>query len=529
MDVSPLLVTQPRSNRVKAVTVAVISFMALVAVTILLSNAASNDAQSSIDTQMDDLVVSKIQQHKLSEKENDLFQGMFDSPKAIPSSGCSNGGHHVGSWKDGEVVHVDTPTGKREFIYRAPLNTSVPSALVVVFHSYYYNMHFVQDWSEWTTFRDANPTLPLAILYPNGEGDSLMRQKGDEPIRGWNSLGNSAGGTSTCNVKQATAAGGYPGYASCVKQGHQVHGAKAAGCDSGPCCDDVAFVAQIVEMTMENTCIDKRRVYASGQSNGGMMTEQVGEDIRTAHLFAGGVQVSGAPLYGYNQPPVGAYSLLSLRGRQDSTIPFASSAESPQIKQMIISGETTPPEGTTVSSDGFYYVTEKNVMSVWSQALECKNPKGIPYNPPGDGKYWASGISLTCWEYGPCRAGAGLVSCTFQGGHSMPWNDCAGRDSYGQVSCLAKNSWFHLQEKGDSEKVYAHHVFNRLALRFMLEHPKLSPAPPPVQSTSMETGVGATSLSQGDIICLLIAVFVGSVLIGTAVLLLFVPKQVHAG
>ena len=35
-----------------------------------------------------------------------------------------------------------------------------------------------------------------------------------------------------------------------MKQGHQVHGAKAAGCDSGPCCDDVAFVAQIVEMTM---------------------------------------------------------------------------------------------------------------------------------------------------------------------------------------------------------------------------------------------------------------------------------------
>lgn len=85
----------------------------------------------------------------------------------------------------------------------------------------------------------------------------------------------------TCDVAYARRAGGYPAYQSCVNKGHAVverDGHKyAAGCDSGPCSDDVGFVAEMIRMTMASTCIDYRRVFASGQSNGGMMTEQVGE------------------------------------------------------------------------------------------------------------------------------------------------------------------------------------------------------------------------------------------------------------
>jgi poly(3-hydroxybutyrate) depolymerase len=68
--------------------------------------------------------------------------------------------------------------------------------------------------------------------------------------------------------------------------------AKQLKSTSPPECHDVGFVAEMVKMAMTNSCIDQRRVYAS-QSNGGMMTEQVGEDARTASLFAAGVQVSG--------------------------------------------------------------------------------------------------------------------------------------------------------------------------------------------------------------------------------------------
>ena len=58
----------------------------------------------------------------------------------------------------------------------------------------------------------------------------------------------------------------------------------------------------MVQEAEQQLCVDRRRIFATGQSNGGMMTEQLGLDNRTAHLFAAGVQVSGAPMYGVHNP-----------------------------------------------------------------------------------------------------------------------------------------------------------------------------------------------------------------------------------
>ena len=101
---------------------------------------------------------------------------MLAQPPPVASAGCQNKSK---AWVDGQVVTFEFEGLQREFIYRAPLNQSVPAVLVVAFHSYYFDMNFVEDWSEWTAFRDANPYLPLAILYPNGAGDSLMTQDGN--------------------------------------------------------------------------------------------------------------------------------------------------------------------------------------------------------------------------------------------------------------------------------------------------------------------------------------------------------------
>jgi len=412
---------------------------------------------------------------KLEPMVKSKIQAMLASPPPVESAGCHASDGQL--WEDGDIIKLQFEGITREFTYRAATNQSVPAVLVVVFHSYYFDMDFVEDWSEWTAFRDANPYLPLAILYPNGAGDSLVLQDGnatrhpDEqvPIRGWNSLGNTGVGNATCDPAYAATAGGYPAYQSCLNKGHPFvdkNGSKyAAGCDSGPCSDDVGFVAHIVQQTMEAACIDRRRVFASGQSNGGMMTEQVGEDARTAALFAAGVQVSGSPLAGHNRPPAGEYSLMTFRGNKDDTIPYNQSAEDQAVQEAVANGTIAHvPEGAAVSNDGFFYVEERLVMAAWSSALQCQHPEGVVFDPYGDG-IWVHDNGLRCWNYGPCGQETGLVSCLFDGKHHMPWNNCDGASG-----CLDPQSWTNRTE--GERNVYAHGVFNRVAFHFMLQHPK---------------------------------------------------------
>ena len=88
---------------------------------------------------------------------------MLATPAPVGSSGCYN---RTGDWSDGQVGYIVDITPslinslkpqpkqvvtfefegiQREFIYRAALNRSVPAVLVVAFHSYYFDMDFVED------------------------------------------------------------------------------------------------------------------------------------------------------------------------------------------------------------------------------------------------------------------------------------------------------------------------------------------------------------------------------------------------
>jgi len=123
----------------------------------------------------------------------------------------------------------------------------------------------------------------------------------------------------------------------------------------------------------------------------------VGEDPRTAALFAGGVQVSGSALYGHNNPPADDYSLMTFRGNRDDTIPYNTSAEDQTIQKLVANG-TIPnvPPGTSVSNDGFFYVDEKNVMKQYAEQLQCQHPQGVEFDPSCDG-VWVHDIGLQCW------------------------------------------------------------------------------------------------------------------------------------
>lgn len=166
-------------------------------------------------------------------------------------------------WRDQEWKTVETPEGPRRFkVGIHNTRPGEPAAVVVVFHSYYYEAEFAQQWHQWKRFAHKEDQ-PLIVLYPDGKSDSLrspeigMPWSSDDwtrPIRGWNALGNAPNSTTICDNREEykkTMYGYYPGYASCRDQGHALREFlyrsgnqsglyQGAGlCDSGPCSDDV--------------------------------------------------------------------------------------------------------------------------------------------------------------------------------------------------------------------------------------------------------------------------------------------------
>lgn len=87
--------------------------------------------------------------------------------------------------------------------------------------------------------------------------------------------------------------------------------------------DDVAFLTQLIDTIDANTSVDRRRVYVTGASNGGMMTYRLG--CETQGIFAG-----FAPVIANLPEPIAAsctpqapLNLLAINGDADPFIPFA--------------------------------------------------------------------------------------------------------------------------------------------------------------------------------------------------------------
>jgi len=97
--------------------------------------------------------------------------------------------------------------------------------------------------------------------------------------------------------------------------------------NGGPCCgpsqeknvDDVAFLKAVVAKTAQDGCIDLKRVYASGLSNGGVMSHYLG--CVAADFFAAVAPVSAGNL---NMPctPARPITVINFRGRQDDLVPY---------------------------------------------------------------------------------------------------------------------------------------------------------------------------------------------------------------
>ena len=157
----------------------------------------------------------------------------------------------------------------------------------------------------------------------------------------------------------------------------------------GPCCvptaDDVAFIKALVVQVQATTCLDTKRIYATGFSMGGGMAYYLA--CHAADVFAA-VAPSAFDLLQENAAgcqPTRPISVISFRGSADTLVPYAGgfSAVVPGLPVTFLGAQAT--------------------FQKWADIDGCS---GTPSAPDAAG----------CSTYRDCQGGAEVTLCTKQGG-----------------------------------------------------------------------------------------------------------------
>ena len=173
---------------------------------------------------------------------------------------------------------------------------------------------------------------------------------------------------------------------------------KSSSWNAGACCapssnqdvDDVQYVRDLIDSLTATHCIDPRRIYATGFSNGGMLSHRLGCELSDRIAAIGGVAGTIAVP---SCTPGRSVPVAHFHGTSDFVVPFngggAGNAESVD---------------TTIQG--------------WVQRNGCTDTSPAVVFQEGD---------ATCEEYSSCNEGAAVRLCTLQGGgHQWPGGESAG-------------------------------------------------------------------------------------------------------
>ena len=166
--------------------------------------------------------------------------------------------------------------------------------------------------------------------------------------------------------------------------------------NAGACCgkgsredvDDVGFVRALLDHLEESLCIDRRRVYASGMSNGGMMSHRLACEM--SERIAAIAPVAGVDVT-QTCSPTRPVPVLHIHGTEDGHVPW-NGGEGCGLAGM-------PFPSVPASMDG------------WRARNGCRTTRSL-YLEEGDG---------VCRKFDGCSAGSDAVLCSIQGGgHDWP-------------------------------------------------------------------------------------------------------------
>ena len=197
------------------------------------------------------------------------------SPGAVISS--------IGGSSTNRTLAVDDPNfGKvnRTFVLHVPPKLSAAPSLVVGFHG---QSGVAWSWALGHSYDSFSDRDGWVVVYPQGVADVDDKGRYDS---GWNVGTN--GDNSTC-LPGTT---GTACHVSCRRR-------RLCGrCAWSHCYDDVAFISQLLSaLSVEFPSIDKSRMYAVGESNGGMLVHHLAQSL--TGVFAAVVPVFALPLLGY--------------------------------------------------------------------------------------------------------------------------------------------------------------------------------------------------------------------------------------
>jgi polyhydroxybutyrate depolymerase len=162
--------------------------------------------------------------------------------------------------------------------------------------------------------------------------------------------------------------------------------------NGGGCCgsaatnkvDDIGFTRALITEAKTRLCVDDKRVFVAGMSNGGFMAQRIGCEL--ADVVAA-ISAVSAPLAVASCAPARPMPVLSFHGTSDMTVSYNGDAQSGWPSAMAS-------------------------FSGWAMRDGCRDAMPAQTYKKGD---------VTCLTYSQCNAGAAVTLCTVQGGgHAWP-------------------------------------------------------------------------------------------------------------
>jgi polyhydroxybutyrate depolymerase len=177
----------------------------------------------------------------------------------------------------------------------------------------------------------------------------------------------------------------------------------AASWNAGDCCgdswtnnvDDVQFTKDLLAKLEGDYCVDPKRVYAAGFSNGGFLSHRLGCEM--SNVFGAIAPVSGVMgLDPSTCTPQRAMPVLDFHGTGDPIVPYNGG---------------TPVIPIDLGSAFIRFRSVSSTIDAWRKIDDCLGG-GTTIYQNGD---------ATCTEYDSCKGGAVVTHCKIDnGGHEWP-------------------------------------------------------------------------------------------------------------
>jgi len=182
-----------------------------------------------------------------------------------------------------------------------------------------------------------------------------------------------------------------------------------ASWDAGGCCtqlvggkrrDETVFAKELIAQVKSKVCVDSKRIYTTGFSNGGMLSQMLA--CKMADVFAAAAPLSSALTIAKAQcTPGRSIPIYMINGTADPLVSYASAS-------------------ATIGS-----ISVTDTFAFWAMADTCT---GSPTTTLQKG-------AVTCQSYQNCAKGAVVTLCSVQGmGHCM-----AGMKAQSSTNCLTKS------------------------------------------------------------------------------------------